>query len=503
MQDQKTFAARNAPLDLSQETFRDLGHQMVDRVADLLGSIDERPVTPQASLGVMRAALGDRGLPEDGTDARQLLHTAADLLFDHSAFNGHPRLWGYITASAAPIGILAELLAAGVNPNVGGATLSPIATEVETQTIRWIAEILGYPAGSGGILVSGGNMANIVGVTAARRAKAPWDLRHDGIGASEQRLRMYASRETHTWIEKAADMLGLGTDAIRWIPTDNDLRIDTSELRRQIHQDSEAGDLPFLVVGAAGTVSTGAIDPLPELAAICRDNDLWFHVDGAYGGFAAVLPDAPDDLLGLREADSIAVDPHKWLYAPLEAGCALVRDPKHLRDAFSVHPPAYYHFDGEPEAGINYYEYGPQNSRGFRALKIWLALQQVGRRGYQTMISDDIRLAEALFESLRTYPQLQPLTQGLSITTFRYIPDGLTPGSEAVDAYLNTLNEALLTELQGSGEVFISNAVIHGTYALRACVVNFRTTLEDILALPEIVIRHGAEIDRRLRPHDL
>jgi glutamate/tyrosine decarboxylase-like PLP-dependent enzyme len=313
-------------------------------------------------------------------------------------------------------------------------------------------------------------------------------------------LRIYVSSETHTWIEKAADILGLGSDAIRWIPADREQRIDTVELRRQIETDAQAGDLPFLVVGAAGTVSTGAIDPLRELAAICREHDLWFHVDGAYGGFAAMLPDAPDDLRGLAEADSIAVDPHKWLYAPLEAGCALVRNPEHLRDAFSFHPPSYYHFDGELEAGINYYEYGPQNSRSFRALKIWLALQQVGRRGYETMISDDIRLAGALYDNLPNYPQLQALTHRLSITTFRYIPDGLMPGTKNVDDYINVLNEELLSALQRSGEVFVSNAIIDGMYALRACVVNFRTTTEDILALPEIVLRHGGEIDRQLRP---
>lgn len=345
-------------------------------------------------------------------------------------------------------------------------------------------------------------MANIVCVTAARRARGGAEIRQDGIGAQGRRLRLYTSKETHTWVEKAADILGLGTDAIRWIPTDETLRMDTTALRRQIREDVQAGDQPFLVIGTGGTVSTGAIDPLPELAAICRDHDLWFHVDGAYGGVAAMLPDAPHDLLGLREADSVAIDPHKWLYAPLEAGCALVREREHLRDAFSFHPPSYYHFD-EENAGINYYEYGPQNSRGFRALKVWLAIQQVGRRGYEQMIADDIGLARALFAGLEAHPELHAMTQGLSITTFRYVPADLTPGSEDVDTYLNTLNENLLSALQRSGEVFISNAVIGGIYALRACVVNFRTTLDDILELPEIVLRHGAEIDRRLRPNGL
>ena len=262
--------------------------------------------------------------------------------------------------------------------------------------------------------------------------------------------------------------------------------------------------MPFLVVGTAGTVSTGAIDPLPKLAAICREYDLWFHVDGAYGALAAMLVDGGDvevpvDLRGIREADSVAVDPHKWLYAPLEAGCALVREPGLLRDAFSYHPP-YYKFDDDVTATINYYEYGPQNSRGFRALKVWLALRQAGREGYAGMISDDIQLAQELYRLVETQPELQVFTQGLSITTFRYVPPDLLPGSQESERYLNTLNAELLMRLQKSGEAFISNAVIGEIFVLRACIVNFRTSLEDIEALPGIVIRLGREVDAAIRP---
>jgi glutamate/tyrosine decarboxylase-like PLP-dependent enzyme len=251
-------------------------------------------------------------------------------------------------------------------------------------------------------------------------------------------------------------------------------------------------------------VSTGAVDPLPEIAAICRDYDLWFHVDGAYGGFAAVLLNegkVPESLKGIREADSVAVDPHKWLYAPLEAGCVLVRHPLALRDAFSYHP-LYYHF-AEEESTIDYYEYGPQNSRGFRALKVWLALRQVGREGYVDMISDDIRLAQELYRLVEAHPELQASTQGLSITTFRYVPPDLMPGSEQVEAYLNQLNAELLIRLQKSGEVALSNAVVGDVFLLRACIVNFRTTLEDIEAVPGIVIRLGRELDATIRPAEL
>ena len=373
---------RVSPLAMNSEEFRKLGMELVDRIADFLESLPGRPVTPAESPAEIRRALGaQRTLPQQGADPAQLLHLAADLLFDHSLFNGHPRFWGYITSSAAPIGALGDLLAAAVNSNVGAWLLSPMASEIEGQTVRWIAEMLSYPLECGGLFVSGGNMANFVCFLAARQAKAAWNVRAKGIDGT--RLRVYCSNETHTWIQKAADISGIGTDAIRWVPVDNEMRIDLPALREQILKDIEAGDNPALVVGNAGSVSTGAVDPLPEMAALCREFGLWFHVDGACGGVAAVLPDAPNALAGLREADSVAVDPHKWLYAPLEAGCALVRDPEKLRAAFAYHP-VYYHFGVE---ATNYFDLGPQNSRGFRALKVWLALQEAGRAGYEQMIS--------------------------------------------------------------------------------------------------------------------
>src|SRR5712692_6719608 len=325
---------RIAPLEMTPSEFRKVGYQLVERIAEFLCTLPDRPVAPNESPGMVREALGGGSLPEQGSEAKDLLEEAANLLFAHSTFNGHPRFWGVITSSAAPIGALSDLLAAVVNPNVGGWIGGPMANEIEAQTVRWIAEMIGYPTDCGGLLVSGGNMGNFVGFLAARKAKANWDVRISGMRGKESRqMRVYTSSETHTWIHKATDMFGLGTDAIHWIPVDERLRMDTSALRNQIQVDIDAGDLPFLVIGTAGTVSTGAVDPLPELAAICREYDLWFHVDGAYGGFAAVLLNdgkgtVPEDLKGISEADSVAVDPHKWLYAPLEAGCALVRNPE-------------------------------------------------------------------------------------------------------------------------------------------------------------------------------
>jgi len=495
---------RIAPLEMTPSEFRRVGRQLVERIAEFLCTLPYRPVTANESSNVIREALGTGSLPEQGAEARDLLEEAATLLFEHSTFNGHPRFWGVIASSAAPIGALGDLLAAAVNPNVGGWFGAPMGTEIEAQTVRWIAEIIGYPTDCGGLLVSGGNMGNFVGFLAARKAKATWDIRIAGLlGEGARRLRVYTSCETHTWIHKATDMFGLGTDSIRWIPTDAQLRMDTAVLRDSIQADIEAGDLPFLVIGTTGTVSTGAVDPLPKVAAICREYDLWFHVDGAYGAFAALLlhehqeVEVPTDLEGISLADSVAVDPHKWLYAPLEAGCILVRNQKALRDTFNYHPP-YYHFAEEPSS-IDYYVDGPQNSRGFRALKVWLALRQVGREGYVEMIADDIHLAQELYRLVEEHHELQAFTQGLSITTFRYVPADLTPGSERVEAYLNKLNAELLNRLQRGGEAFLSNAVMRGTFLLRACVVNFRTSLEDIEALPPLVIRIGREVDAAMR----
>jgi len=486
---------RAAPLQLSAEDFRRAGHELVDAVAAFLESVPTRPVTPGESPQTIQSAL-DSGasLPVEGTDATVLLRDATALMFNHSLFNGHPRFFGYITSSPAPIGMLGDLLAAAVNSNVGSWQLAPMATEIEAQTVRWIAELVGYPTDCGGLLVSGGNMANMVGLFAARVAAAGWDVRAEGVTAhAAPRLRVYASSETHTWLHKATDLSGLGTNAVHWVAMDAAQRLDVTALRRAIAEDRAAGQLPMMVVGTAGSVSTGVVDPLADIARVCKNEGIWFHADGAYGAFAAALPGASADLKSIALADSVALDPHKWLYAPMGAGCILVRDAERLRQAFSYHPP-YYHFG---QAALNYVDFGPQNSRGFNALKVWLALRQVGRNGYVRMISDDIRLSVRLHERVAAHPDLEAITQGLSITTFRYVPQRLraTVGSADTEAYLNALNQALLDRIQSSGEAFVSNAVIGRRYVLRACIVNFNTTESDVEALPGIVARLGTEAD--------
>ncbi|HEY2162394.1 MAG TPA: pyridoxal-dependent decarboxylase, partial [Gemmatimonadaceae bacterium] len=416
---------RDSPADLSPDEFRVAGKALVDRIADFLATIGDQPVAPDTTPAAVRSRLGaDAPVPRVGAPAGEVLERAADVLLSGSTLNGHPRFFGYITSSASPIGALADMLAASLNANCGAWALSPVATEIERQAVRWIAELIGFPTDAGGIMVSGGNVANLVCFIAATRDRAQADVRTHGVN-SGGRMLVYASAEVHTWLEKTADICGLGLDAVRSVPVDGALAMRADALREQIARDRRDGFRPAIVVGTAGTVGTGAIDPLRELSAIAKENDLWFHVDGAYGAPAAMLPDAPAELRALALADSIAVDPHKWLYAPLEAGCALVRRPNALRDAFAFHP-RYYTFDGQvDDPPTNFYEWGPQNSRGFRALKVWTTIQQVGREGYQRMIADDIGISREMHRLASGEAELEALTQSLSINTFRYIPAGL------------------------------------------------------------------------------
>lgn len=487
---------RTTPVEISKNDFKHIGYQLIDQISEYYDTIYTRPVTSGETPRQIQAVLGNDPLPENGTSASELLTRTTDLLFNHSLFNGHPKFFGYITSSPTPIGALADLLASVVNPNMGANIASPMGTAIERQTVKWLAEFIGLSPTYGGLLVSGGNMANLTAFLAARTAKAPKSLKEEGLPPAPGELVFYCSKATHTWIDKAAVLLGHGTKAIRWIATDADNKMDTEILAQTIASDLASGKKPFLVVGNAGDVSTGIVDNLAKIAEVCKRFDLWFHIDGAYGAPAAVIPEYKNLFDGMQEADSIAIDPHKWLYAPLEAGCTLVKNPQHLTDTYSAHP-AYYNFDNSAdEPYLNYYEYGFQNSRGFRALKVWMALQQAGKSGYQQMISEDIELSRLLFEEAEKHPELEAVTQHLSITTFRYVPiDSLQhePGDET---FLNALNEKLLNELQHGGEVFLSNALIRDKYCLRACIVNFRTSRKDILEIIDIIVREGRRVHK-------
>ncbi|MFQ5982243.1 MAG: pyridoxal phosphate-dependent decarboxylase family protein [Woeseiaceae bacterium] len=494
--------ARTSALYMSAAEFRDIGHRLIEQIAEFYDSLPERQLTSAKSRSQIRELLGTDGLPDQGASAGDLLKEVAPLIFENSLHNGHPRFLGYISASAAPLGALADLLAASVNANVAKWELSPIASEIETQTVRWIAELIGYPGGCGGIMVSGGNSANFHGFIAARQAAAQWDLRKDGLYAEQRKLTAYVSQETHTWIDKAAEICGLGAAAVRWIDTDDKQRMNLNALREQVKADKRDGYLPFLVVGTAGTVCTGAIDPLRDMAAYCKDQGIWLHVDGAYGAPAASLPESLDDLQALALADSVAVDPHKWLYSPIEAACILTRNPNALRNAFDFRPD-YYHFDDDGESGIDYYQHGIQNSRGFRALKVWLGLRRAGREGHRATIREDISLARLLYQSLDANPDFDARTLNLSVVTFRYVPADINAEDETVSEYLNELNKAILAEVQKNGRAFVSNAIVAGHYLLRACVVNFRTTASDIDFVIKIIAEIGKSLDNRIRPGHL
>lgn len=492
-------SSRQTPLSIEQEEFKRVGHELVDRIAAFLDKVESRPVTTGETPGELMPVLGSGPLPEAGKPAGELLARATELLFDHSLLNGHPKFFGYITSSPTPIGALADLLAAAVNPNVGANILSPMATQIERQTIQWLAELIGVPSNYGGILVSGGNMANFTGFLAAKTAKASPNVKQEGLHQQHQPLLVYCSRSTHTWIEKAMAVFGLGTNALRWVDADSANRIRLNMLEEMIEADLKQGAKPFLVVGTAGDVSTGAVDDLKGLGAICKKYDLWFHVDGAYGIPAAAVPALKFLFDGIEEADSIALDPHKWLYAPLEAGCTLVKDPNHLIQTFSSHP-VYYNFSDEAEPmTLNFYEYGLQNSRGFRALKVWLALQQAGRDGYADMIATDVALSKLLYDLAQHHPELEALTQNLSITTLRYVPAPYEPLGPDRETYLNKLNEQLLNELQKGGKVFLSNAVVDGKYCLRSCIVNFRTAEKDIRETIDIIVAAGQALHARMQ----
>lgn len=477
---------------LGSKEFQSIGHELIDQLAQFLSSIEDLPLTNAETPDQLQKVLGKMNLPENGEEAKSLIKDITDTLIQHSLFNGHPGFMGYITSSALPVGALADLIASTINQNVGGWRLSPMASEIERQTIQWIAEFLNYDPQCGGILVSGGNMANFIGFLTAKTIKGGENIQQKGLKGMPKQLLCYASKETHTWINKAGDLFGLGSDAVRWIDTDENRALKVDLLRETIKKDIENGFQPFLVVGTAGSVSFGAVDPLEEIAKVCKEFDCWFHVDGAYGAPAAASANAPAELKNLHLADSIAMDPHKWLYSALEVGCTLVKDANHLRTTFSHHP-AYYEF-GTQAQEIDFHEYGMQNSRGFRALKVWLGFKLLGRKGFVKLIDKDIELSQVLFSKITDYPNIYAFSNFLSITTFRYMPEKFSGMEEEKREEINELNKEILQRIYKSGRAFVSNAYVDDVYLLRACLVNFRTREEDLDLLLEMVNAFGNEL---------
>ena len=480
---------------------RRFGERTLDLWEEFLRRLPSLPVTgawdaAQVARGVART------IPDDPLPDEELFAYLRDVVFDWSMYPGHPRFMAYISGAGTVPGAAADLLAAGVNMNLGGWRLSPSATEIERHLVRWFTGQFGLPSGAGGLLTSGGAMANFVGLKAARDAGASWDVRRQGVGGRPQ-LTLYASQEVHVTTDRAADMLGLGSQAVRKIPVDRDYRLRLGALREAIGRDREAGTQPVAIVGTAGTVATGAVDPLEEIAQIAAAENVWFHVDAAYGGPAILTDDLRPLFAGIEQADSIAFDPHKWLYTPHSGGCVLVRDVGRLASAFEARAD-YIQEDKERTGhGVDLGMLGPQFSRGFQALKVWVSLLAHGRRAYAARISHDARLARYMAAQVEQRPELElaaPVT--LSICCFRYVPSDLPDGPDRED-YLDALNQRLMTEIQLDGRVFCSNAVLRDRFVLRACIVNFRTEADDVDALLDVAIELGTKVDAGLRPEGL
>ena len=472
---------------------RDFGSEVVALWGELLERLSSLPVAGRAGAEEVRSAV-TREVPGEPLEMDELVSTLRTLTFEHATFTGHPGFMAYVTGAGTVPGAAADLLAAALNQNVGGWRLSPGATEIELHLGRWIARRLGLPAGAGGYVVSGGAMATFVALKAARDAKCGWSIRELG-GRAGPTLTMYASSQVHDVNTRAADMLGLGRDAVRLVACDADLRMRVDVLRSAIAKDLRTGHKPIAVIATAGTVATGAIDPLHEIADVCAEHGLWMHVDGAYGGVAA-LTDALHPLFeGVERADSVALDPHKWLYTPHSGGVIVVRDMQALEHAFAIEP-SYVHDDKELTGrGIDMYALGPQFSRGFHALKIWVSLLAHGWNAYERRITHDVALARYLHDLALDHPELEVIgpEPTLSITCFRYVPRELR-GDPSAEPYLNRLNDRLMSELQLNGRVFPSNAILDGRFSLRACIVNFRTEAADIEALIERSVTLGASL---------
>ncbi len=468
------------------QAMRDLGHRMLDDMMDYLQSLRERPAWQPIPEAVK--ASFKQPLPREPQDPAQVYQEFLDNVLPYPLGNIHPRFWGWVVGTGTPLAMLAEMLAAAMNPNVAGG--DHVANLVEAQVIEWCKEMLGYPAQASGLLLSGASMAGFVGLAAARSAMAGFDVRQRGLAGSAQQMTFYGSCELHSANQKALEMLGLGVEALRYIPVNSDFTVDCSALEAAIAQDRDAGYLPACVIGCAGTVNTGAIDDLGALADICEQEGLWFHVDGAFGALAALSPALRHLVAGMERADSLAFDMHKWMYMPYEIGCALVRrEEDHLR-AFSVTADYLTHAERGTAAGTLWYgEYGPQLSRGFRALKAWMSIKEHGIEKYGRLIQQNVEQARYLARLVEDSPHLELLAPvPLNIVCFRFT----TPGLD--DASLSRLNEEVLLRLQEEGTAVPSSTLLNGKYALRVAIVNHRSRREDYELLVREVLRLGEEL---------
>jgi aromatic-L-amino-acid/L-tryptophan decarboxylase len=472
------------PADWS--ALRALGHRMVDDMIDRLAELRSRPVwrrMPESS----RAALYT-SLPREPSEPDHVYEVFKCLVQPYTADNTHPRFMGWVQGGGNAIGMLAELLAAGLNANLGGRDQSPI--EVERQVIRWAAEMLGLPACASGLLVTGSSVANLIAIIVARTAALGSNVRRDGVRGTC--LAAYASAAVHVCVPRAFDVAGLGSAALRKVPTDAEGRMKLPALRDAIKRDREAGARPFILIGTCGSVDIGAVDDLAALSAVAQDEAVWFHVDAAFGALAALSPRLRPLLSGIELADSIAFDFHKWAQVPYDAGCILVRNPAHQLEAFAA-PAAYLRRERRGLAGGEVWpcDLGVDLSRGFRALKVWMTLCVFGADRLGAVVEQCCRLAQILAARIDAEPCLERLAPvALNIVCFRFI---------AADCDLDELNIDIVADLQESGIAVPSTTTIGRCLAIRAAIVNHRTRESDVHALVSAVIKTGtSRVPRQL-----
>jgi glutamate/tyrosine decarboxylase-like PLP-dependent enzyme len=468
------------------DEIRALGHQMIDDLVNYWQGIREEPTWKPIPQKVKSTF--DTEVPKQGLAASQVYEQFKTTIFPYNKGNVHPRFFAWIQGTGNPMGVWGDLLASGMNPNVAIGEHAPMY--VDHQVVNWCKEIMGFPENSSGILVSGGSMANITALTVARNSFQDREIRKKGLQQTPEKLLIYCSVETHSCIQKAAEIIGLGTDSVRKIAVNENFEMLTNELEDQIRLDISEGFTPFCLVGTSGTVNTGAIDPMEKLLQVSKKYDLWFHVDGAYGALCKLDPVYADRLKAIEEADSLAFDLHKWLYVPYEVGCTLIRDKKKHRDSFAVNP-NYLLQESRGLAGgldsIN--NYGFELSRGFKALKVWMSLKTHGLEKYQKMISQNNRQAEYLAKLVKSEPLLELTAPvSMSITCFRMVKPGFS------EAELKELNREILLRLQESGIASPSSTILNGKYTLRIANVNQRTRFEDMDLLVKEVLRIGNEI---------
>ena len=468
------------------DEIRHLGHKMIDDMLDYLQNIRQRPAwqpSPEDVRNHFKTPLPDK--PENISD---IYEEFKDFILPYPVGNIHPRFWGWVFGTGSAYGMLADMLASGMNSNALGGDQSP--SYVENQVIEWCKQLIGYPSESSGVLVSGCTMANLVGLTVARNTNAGFDIRKEGLNNCPKPMVLYASSEIHSSNQISIELLGLGSDSLRKIPVNNNYEINTDLLRKQIINDKKNGMQPFCVIGTAGTVNTGAVDNLEEIAEICKEENLWFHIDGAFGIFAVLDEKFSKMQKGIQLADSVAFDLHKWMYMPYEIGCVLVKNENIHRNAFTYTPEYLEHTQRGLASKANWFsDYGVQLSRGFRSLKAWMCFKENGADKYRRLVSQNIQQAQYLSDLLDKENELQLLAPvPMNIVCYRYILDGYS------NEQLNQINKELLIRIQESGIAAPSHTTLNGNFAIRVAITNHRSRREDFELLTRESIQIGREI---------